>query len=375
MTETCRVYEAETDDQKNQAYRLRYEIYVEEMNRYRGSAGHAARVLVEPEDAQSRLFVAEVAGAEGPEIVATMRLTWGGDAPLPERHIVQYDLARFLDEMPAEHLIVGERFMVAPAHRGGDVLWALFRHYMEFVNQHRIQLAFGDCEPHYLNLYMGMGFRTYTRRHVNSPETGYLIPLVMVAEDLDHLRRLKSPLSDVLADFGDDARVPGIVQDLVDQGGGVLAERLAGRGAYWQEVYQNIVALEQNRPTLFEGLTDEQAQACLAKSTMIECQPGDRVIKKGNVAKNLFVLLEGVLEVRDGANTIAFLEPGDVFGEIAFLIGRPRTMDVIAAGAGVKVISLSDSVIRKMIDDEPEIAAKLLLNISRMLCTRLVKES
>lgn len=291
MSKPCRVFEAETDAQKDLAYRLRYEIYVEEMNRYRGAADHAARMLIEAEDGQSRLFIAEVDCDDGPKVVATMRLTWGGDAPLPDRHISQYYLGKFLENVAADQIVVGERFMVAPDHRGGEVLWALFRHYIEFVNEHRIQLAFGDCEPHYLNLYMGMGFRTYTRRHVNSPETGYLIPLVIVAEDVAHFRTLKSPLADVLTDFGADSRVPATAVAMIAEGGGVLAERLAGRGALWHEVYRNLSALEGNMPTLFDGLSDEHAQACLAKSTLIECQPGDRVIKKGNVAKNLFVLL------------------------------------------------------------------------------------
>ncbi len=38
------------------------------------------------------------------------------------------------------------------------------------------------------------------------------------------------------------------------------------------------------------------------------------------------------------------------------------------------VLSLSESSLHRLIADEPEVAAKLLLNISRMLCWRLVRE-
>jgi len=69
---------------------------------------------------------------------------------------------------------------------------------------------------------------------------------------------------------------------------------------------------------------------------------------------------------------VAVLGPGDIFGEIAFLLERPRTMDVYAATDG-RVLSLSESTVRKMIETDPKVAASLLLNISKMLCLRLLK--
>jgi len=46
---------------------------------------------------------------------------------------------------------------------------------------------------------------------------------------------------------------------------------------------------------------------------------------------------------------------------------------VYAATVGVRVLSLSDGTLRKPIAEEPTVASKLLLNISRMLCWRLIK--
>ena len=129
-------------------------------------ADHEKAHLVEPEDDHSRLFFG---AAEDGETVGTMRLTWGGDAPFNQRMIDQYDLQPFLDDIPCHQIIVGERFMVAPAYRGTDLIFRLFQTYMRLVNEKRIQLIFGDCEPHLLNLYLGMGFRTYTRKTSTAP--------------------------------------------------------------------------------------------------------------------------------------------------------------------------------------------------------------
>ena len=57
----------------------------------------------------------------------------------------------------------------------------------------------------------------------------------------------------------------------------------------------------------------------------------------------------------------------------AFLLERPRSKDVYAASEGVRVLSLSEAMLRRMIQSDPAIAAQLLLNISKMLCLRLLK--
>ena len=54
---------------------------------------------------------------------------------------------------------------------------------------------------------------------------------------------------------------------------------------------------------------------------------------------------------------------------------RPRTADDYAATDGVRILSLSEGTIRKMIDSDPSVAARLLLNISKILCLRVLKSS
>ncbi len=362
---------AETADEKRAVYRLRYDVYVEEMGRYQSVADHKQRMLYEDCDEQSRIRYAAIDG----EVVATARLTWGGDGPLPQRMIDQYGLAPFLAELPASAIAVGERAMVRPHLRGTDLLLKMMGAGMHFANENRIQLAFGDCEPHLLNLYLGLGQRTYSKRNVNSAEAGYLIPIVFVVEDVAYLRQLNSPLLEYVHDFGDDARIPACIQRAIAEGSAVMSRSATTSAAYWGEVHSALSELEVQRISALDGFTEDEAARCLEKSTIIECQRGDRVLKKGGVARNLFVVLEGTLEVRDDDAVQAVLSAGDVFGEMAFLLERPRTRDVYAATDGVRILSLSEANLRQMIKSDPAIAAHLLLNISKMLCLRILKES
>ncbi len=358
---------AETVADKQAVFRHRYEIYVEEMDRYRAISDNENRVMIEDVDANSRFLIAEEEG----EIVGAMRWTWGGDHPFTERHVEQYSLQPFVDKMPQEQLIVGERFMISKEYRGSNLLFRMFCRYLEFCNDHRIQLVFGDCEPHLLNLYVGLGFRPFSEHNINSTETGYLIPLVLITEDVDYMNAIKSPLAAYLKDFGDDKHIPPFITELMDASA-VKCQRLVPPETYWQEIHDAFSLISRKRPTLFDDLPDCAVQPFLDKSNVIECKEGDRVLKKGNVAQNMFVILSGVLEVRDGDEVVAYASRGDVLGEVAFLLHTPRSADVYAVTNDTRLLSLSETIVRKHIEDDPEIAAKLLLNISKMLCQKLV---
>ncbi len=368
-TPVTEIHPARSENDFDDIYGFRYRIYVEEMGRYRSIADHDAGKLIEADDERSHLYCARCDGA----FAGTMRFTCGGDGGFTERHIAQYDLQPFLETVPQEHMVIGERFMIDPVHRGSDLLFRMFCVYMNFVNERRIQLIFGDCEPHLLNVYLGLGFRTYTNHNVNSPETGYLIPLVMIAEDLDYFRAIKSPLAKVLRDFGADARVPDGLDKLLEGGDAVMSERMLSRDRYWESVGKALMRFEDGRTTLFDDMSEEEVQACLAKSNTIKCARGDRIIKRDNVAQNMFVVLSGTLEVKDGDEVVAVLSKGDMFGEIAFFLDLPRTRDVYAATDDVTVMSLSESTLRSLIGSHSEPAAKLLLNVAKMMCFKLVQ--
>lgn len=144
---------------------------------------------------------------------------------------------------------------------------------------------------------------------------------------------------------------------------------------YWSEIRRTLDEIDAQQISTFDGFTDDEAQRCIARSTIIECAAGDRVLKSGGTARNIFVVLDGTLEVRDGDAIVNVLSAGDAFGEMAFLLERPRAFDVDAATDHTRILSLSEGALRTMIAEDATIAAKLLLNRSRMLCVKLIRTS
>jgi hypothetical protein len=355
---------AETDEQKEAVYRFRYSVYVEEMGRYQGSADHAGRRLVEPEDDRSWIFSAR---ADDGEVVGTVRLSWGGNG-FTERQVEEYRLDPFLAELPREHIALGERMMVKPELRGTGLVEEVLSCSNATGRAHDVRIQFGACEPHLLSLYLSDGLRTYSDKNINTPEAGYLIPLVAFPQGPEALRGVG-----VLTD---PDGMPDCVERILTSGGGaVLSPLMTSTDDYVQHLRAAMHEIEAQDISAFHAFTDEEVERCLARSNVIECSTGDRVVKKGGAARNIFVVLDGTLEARDGEQVVGVLRTGEVFGEMAFLLERPRTLDVYAASDSARVLSLSEHTIRAMVAEDPAIAAKLLFNISKMLCVRIITAS
>jgi hypothetical protein len=352
---------ASTASEIEAVQRLRYAVYVEEMSRYHDVAGGDQGLFVEPEDGHSWVCYA----SDEERVVAATRMTWGGDG-FSDRQIDQYQLAPFLAELPPEIMGVGERNTVLPSYRGTGVLDQLLAFAGTVTKVNDLNLVFGCCEPHLLSLYLKMGQRTYAPHNINSPSAGYLIPLVSFLPDLESLRGLgpNTPADDF----------PACIQTVLSRSPSVRSQVLSATDDYWLEIRRTLDELDAQKISTFDGFTDDQTQRCIARSTIIECDAGDRVLKQGGTARNIFVVLDGTLEVRHDDTIVNVLTAGDAFGEMAFLLERPRSFDVDAA-TPARVLSLSEKALRTMVVDEPTIAAKLLLNLSRMLCVRLIRAS
>jgi len=342
--------------------RLRYAVYVEEMGRYPDADGADEGRFAEPEDENSWLFYAR----DGDLVVAATRMTWGGDG-FSARQIEQYQLEPFLTEIPPEMMGVGERNTVLPAYRGTGALDELLNVSGPVSIEHDIRIVFGCCEPHLVSLYLKMGQRTYAPHNINSPAAGYLIPLVSFVPDADALRGVGA------ASVGE---LPSCVATVLARSGSVRTQMLTEPDAYLSEVRRALDEVEVRQISMFDGLSSDEVQRCLARSTIIKCAAGDRVLKRGGTARNMFVVLDGTLEVRDDDGTIVnVLSRGDAFGEMAFLLERPRSFHVDAVTDDTRILSLSEGALRTMIGDDAPMAAKLLLNLAKVLCVKLIRSS
>ncbi len=94
---------------------------------------------------------------------------------------------------------------------------------------------------------------------------------------------------------------------------------------------------------------------------------GEILFHEGDDSQNLYILLEGKLDVLKGQqviNTIA--EPGVIFGEMSFLLGARRTASVRAEEDG-RAVSIPRNEINRFLEDYPELGHQM----TRLLARRL----
>ena len=236
------------------------------------------------------------------------------------------------------------------------------------TNVHDLRVVFGCCEPHLLSLYLKMGQRTYAPHNINSPSAGYLIPLVSFVPDADALRGVGPATA--------PGELPACVETVLARGSSVRSEVLSAPGGLLERDpshprrARRAASLDVRRVHRRRGPTLHRAAARSSSARRVTGCSSAAAPRATSSS-----CLDGTLEVRDGDTIVNVLTAGDAFGEMAFLLERPRSFDVDAATDDTRVLSLSEGALRTMIAEDATIAAKLLLNLSRMLCVKLIRAS
>jgi GNAT superfamily N-acetyltransferase len=359
---------ASTQHDREIVEHLRYRVYVAENRFLHDVADHEHQRLADPTDANCDHFLARVDG----EPVGTFRVEPGMRSEFEPKDREIYDLARFSGVVPRERMCLFTRLLVLPEYRGGLVPFRLIEASAEYVRDNGIELAFLYCEPHLLNLYLGIGFRAY-KGLVDHPEPGALVPLVFVASDAAYLERSGSPLHPIFAGKP-RTEVTDAVSRIIGDGAPVLSEITQRRAEQWSEAYHLLSACDRHAG-LFESLDDDELERLLTRGHLIRCERGQRLIRQDKTTRMLFVILDGVLEVVDAGRLVARRMRGEVVGELALLLERPRSSDVRVGSEHARVIALSESTIRQLIESDSQLAAKLLLHLSKALCLKLIESS
>ncbi len=354
---------AKTEAELDAVYRLRYKIYVEELGE---RAEHIGNRKTDVSDENARHLMA----LDGEDLVGTLRIVWGGDGDFPEEFEDVYELSRFSSVVKDEEIVVFDRFCVEAQYRNTQTPFQLLAAISTFSLKRGVQLAFCDCQPHLLNLYLGLGFRTYTKTF-NYDVVGLLVPLVFVCEDLDHLRKVGSPLLAFEAGHEFSSDVPAKIAPLLAKNEKAVDSATEENIAEWVQAYGLLTKTGTNKVSMFQDISEADMSKLLTKSHIIECQAGDIIIMAGRSDRTVFVLLSGTAEIRANGEVTGVRTEGDVIGELAFLLHGTRTADVVASSKA-RVLALNEKVLHKLQETEPVIAAQLMHNLARIVALKMV---
>jgi CRP/FNR family transcriptional regulator len=93
---------------------------------------------------------------------------------------------------------------------------------------------------------------------------------------------------------------------------------------------------------------------------------GHVIARQGEVGTGFFVIAGGGARVVRDGQTIATLGPGDFFGELSVLDGRPRIAQVVATGE-TTCLALATWDLEAVITEQPTVALALLRALAERL--------
>jgi CRP/FNR family cyclic AMP-dependent transcriptional regulator len=129
-------------------------------------------------------------------------------------------------------------------------------------------------------------------------------------------------------------------------------------------------AVFRNHP-IFGGFSPNLIELLCAKASFRRERRGATVFSKGDPGNGLYAVLSGIVKIgsssTDGREVVFnLLHPGEIFGEIALLDGRPRTADAVAT-TDCELLLIDRRDFLPILRSQPEIAIGLI----ELLCARL----
>ena len=141
----------------------------------------------------------------------------------------------------------------------------------------------------------------------------------------------------------------------------------------WDVLTVDLGKNPQESIPLLKGLRPSQARIVAIMGKMVNAPTGKRIIKEGDSASEMYVVIEGKLstsiEGENGRVEVATHERGDVVGE-AGLFFEKRTANVDVA-KDCRLLSLSQENLDRLSRRYPYVATKVFRNLNKILATRL----
>lgn len=140
----------------------------------------------------------------------------------------------------------------------------------------------------------------------------------------------------------------------------------------WDLLYTRLGTQPHKEIPLFSGLRPFQAKIVVLMGQLAKAMPGDMLTRQGEFREELYVLLNGRVEVRrsEDNRVIRSCGRGEVIGEMGLVRHKPRSADIVVAEE-TEYIVLDAASVERIQRRYPRIAAIVFLNLTKILSDRL----
>jgi hypothetical protein len=335
------------------------EVRRKELKRLHGRSALETAAFV---DADVRYELYALKDKEKDQVVGCIRITTADQiAAIPESR-EEYHLDKFPPALLARTQVL-TRLAILQAYRKTAASLVLFQQLYAAALARGTLATLLSCEPGLYAGYLRLGFRPLGGVHQGA-SGGFRIPMVAIHHDLEHVRRIRSPLVRQLA------RVEGPLPQEAVQWYRMLEAREGsidpGVAFYADDSDHDVHA------ALTRGLSKAGRAQLLRNAMEVRCHPGDVVLGVGDGGRCMGFVRQGAVQVEVERRVVGVLGEGELFGEIAVVLDTTRTAKVVAVGDDTHVLMLGQTCLDRLKD--PADVTQVWRNIARVLATRLPRE-
>lgn len=354
---------ARTPEEQREVFAFRYEVLIGQLGRSHVNADHENRLLSDSADrAAMQIYM-----RKGGRIAAALRVIV---APVPMLPV--YMRERFgLDAFDIADLTVSfTDNLVVDAERADNRTAAIL-----MTAAYKIACAkgsgfdFTNAAPGEVAVFERLGYRGYGENYQDA-DLGFRVPMVLPTGDLEHMKAVNSPFLSLARSMDHNRELVNWFRRAFADACQAGQPSAMDEEALWGYLTRKLNQTPHHGIPLLMALEYREAAQFLKLATVVRCAAGETIVAKGEMGNEMFVVLDGAVEVRDGERRIAAFGKGGIFGEMAYLNAEPRTADVVALRPAEILVLTQDTMTRAMAK-MPEIAARILFNLSLILVERL----
>lgn len=117
---------------------------------------------------------------------------------------------------------------------------------------------------------------------------------------------------------------------------------------------------------MFSNCTKKQLDQVARIVTELQISKGTTLMVEGEMVHEFVIIESGTASVRRGGRKIATVGKGDVVGELALILRRPRTATVVAE-TDLNILVVDERSFNALLDDVPGLARQLLHTVAERM--------
>lgn len=309
----------------------------------------------------------EIVVHEGKRTIAS--LAWTRLASLPDDSPWPRCIGALDVPTGPETLAVISSLWFDPSACSGEAAQLLLDNAVDDLRSAGFEVALLATPAHLASHAEILGFRRVG--DVFDDTEGLRLAMALVIGDWAHLTRVRSPLLPAAQRHPPNFELPDWFDHRLHE-----YHRPAGIRAQRADVFLHNLATswQLSAAPLLEDLAGENLDFLRSFAQAITASPGQVLLRKGDSDRDLYLILDGAVEVSDSIRkrreVLATLGAGQIFGEGGFFAKTPRSADITAI-VPTQLLVLAPAAFDLLGSEHPAAAIQILQALGRTLCLRV----